>query len=347
MITLPSIIDALDIFKYEDSDGIDKIASKINNDDIQIPFEEDIKHLKMDEYACIIKTAEGNLFKFPINSRDNTLLNIHALMHTHETLPDEIVKTASSNLKKAAEFWSIEDKNISDYLDTIKVQNVDNNIVNFERFDERKFLEKLASFNEDAKYEVFALDGKYPLDTPGLMKQAEYYFKQYNYLFDPIEQYTFATNFIKQAEILNFYISEKSIEKYAHLSYEKNAHLEQFLIARDSKTTTDNAYREILKVADKVSLEKLAEAIFELDREFGYDVHYNKLVPDPIFTVFNSLEKKSEDPVSAQSLQSIPKEALENIGLTADTIEELQGDNGMDVFHSLPDPVIEQIIDVI
>ena len=346
MIILPNTIDAIDIFKYEDSEGIDKIASKINNDDIEIPFEEDVKNLKMDDFACIIKTAEGNLYKFPINSKDNVLLNIHAFLHTQSNLPDEIVKTAGYFLNKAAEFWSID-------VDLSKYENntVKTNIVNFERINERKYLEKIAIPEENRKYSIFALENKYPIDTPELMKQAEFYFNQYGYMFDPFEQYTFANNVIKQAEALSCPLSSRGILKYSHLRYERNPELDNLLKARDTKASTDGSYQEIVKISKKVPLEKIAEAIYEMDKEFNLDKHYNKVVPDPIFTVFSAFEKQAEviggKKISLDILQSVPRETFQSLSLTDDTIDELQGEQGIDVLKSLPEPIIDQIVGIL
>lgn len=347
MIQLPDIIDAVDIFMNSDTEGIDKIASKVDSE-IEVPFEDEVSQLSSDQFACVIKTAEKTFYKFPINTKDNTTLNVQAILHTHNTLPDEIVKTASANLLRAAKFWKI-DEGLEE-LEKLS-GNVTSNFVNADRVDMIRFNEKTSSGMSSTEYSVFALNAKYPIDTPELLKEAEKYYIQYSNRFSPLERHEYATNIIKQAEIVDYQITTPKILKHAHLRFERNPHLKELLLARDKQACTDGAYKEISKLANSVDLEKLAEAIFELDTEFGLTEHYDKQVPDPVFTVFTSIEKTAETfggkNISLENLQALSKDKLENLSLTSDAIDELHGDSGLDVLRSLPDPISEQIIDLL
>jgi hypothetical protein len=338
---IPKVIDAFDILLSNDEAGIDKIASLDIEEGVLENAIHNRRQLSDTKYACIIKTASETLPKFPIDSKGTTLLSITGFNHTNETLPDEIVKVAATNLLKAAYHWGI----TSD-LDGIKKhadKAVKSNTVS--TMNERNFLHKTAKAAPSPSH--FALEGRYPIDTPELMKTAEGYFRQYSDRFSPVESYTFAKSMIKQAKALDYQIAEKSILKYANLRYEQNPSLTTLLKIRDTKAETDGAYTKVAKLVGNLPLEKIAEAVLELDQEFGLDRHYNKIIPDPIFTVFNTLEKVSEQingkDISLESLRAIPRENLSKY-LNDSSIDELHGDHGLDVLASLPEPVIEDII---
>jgi hypothetical protein len=348
MIKLPEIIDATDILLNADAAGIDKIAS-ISDEVTDIPSQEELVNIPMEKFACVIKSAhEGTVKKFPVHTKESTLLSMTALLHTHPTLPDEVVKTASANLLKAAYNWGIE-TNLEELKGLAKTAGK-TNLVNLDKVDEKKYMQKTSAKEEGPSYKVFALEGRYPIDTPELMKRAEVYYRQYSDQFDPMEKYAYSRSMLKQAKAIDYHISNPAILKYANLRFEKNPNLEMQLRIRDTKTTTDGAYSEIAKIASKLSLEKLAEAILELDEQFGYTKYYDRMVPDPIFTVFNSLEKTSEavngKNITLENLRALSREDLKKY-LNDDAIDELQGDKGIDVFKSLPEPVIEDIIGLI
>lgn len=345
MVKLPDIIDANDIFMTGDAEGMDKIASTVD-DNVDIPFESNLRSLTTDKFACLIKTAEGTIRKFPVHTKESTELNINALMYTHEKLPDEVVKVAACNLIKAAQNWGISDKATG--LRKMAC-NCKTNFVNLDRIDENKYLNKIDK-TEHLAPEVFALGEKYPIDTPELMKQAEIYFKQYSDKLDPLEKYEYSTNMIKQAKKLSYEISTPGIMKYAHLSLERNPDMEHFLRARDKKAHTEGAYTEIAKVASRLPLEKIAEAVYELDSEFGLNKYYDRVVPDPIFTVFSCIEKTAANinghEISLENLRTVPSEKLKSLSLTDDAIAELHSDNGLQVLTSLPEPVVDEIVNL-
>ena len=347
MITLPKIIDAHDILLNEDEQGINKIASAgIECDALDLTT--DKPEVPNNKFACIVKTADLDLRKFPIDSKVNTELSIIAFNHTNSALPDELVKIASTNLLKAAYQWGTE-KNLDD-LKKYASSDVCGNTVRLSKLNEKNYMKKVAVAPETIEFKVFALRDKYPIDTPELVKRAEVYYKQYSAKLDPLEKYKYCTTLIKQANVLECQLVEPSILKYANLRYERNPNLEMLLKIRDTKSPTHGAYKEIAKVASRVSLEKVAEAIFTLDSEFGYVRHYDKMVPDPIFTVFSSLEKTSENingkNVTLESVRAIPKEDLSKY-LSNDAIDELHGDHGLEVLTSLPEPIIEDILGMI
>lgn len=346
MIKLPEIIDAVDIFTKSDVDGIDKIASTLEAS-TDIPFEIDVKDLPLEKFACVIKHGETLLKKFPIDSKTSTELNIQALLYSHEQLPTEIVKIAATNLVKAAENWGI--VNNVDKLQKL-ASSSKGNFISTDRINVNEYMHKISSVTPYG-FKVFALQDKYPIDTPELLKQAENYFKQYGHRFDALEQYTYSTNMIKQAENLGIQLNTPSILKYANLRFERNPNLKLALSIRDNRAHTNGVYKGIAKMADQLPLEKLAKAVLELDKEFGLDKQYTKGLPDPIFTVFNSLEKKADiingKPIRLEDIRAIPKDALHSLSLTADTIDSLQSDEGIEVLQSLPEPIRMEILDLV
>lgn len=346
MIRLPEIIDAVDIFTKSDADGIDKIASALETS-AAIPFENDIITLPLEKFACVIKYGEKLLKKFPVHTKESTELNIQALLYTQDTLPTEVVSTASNNLLKAAENWGV-----TKGVDELKniTSPTKGNFVNFDKINIKQFQEKTAEI-PTAEFKVFALNAKYPIDTPELLKQAENYFKQYSDRLDSMEQYKYATNLNKQAKKLRVQIRNPQILKYANLRFERNPNLKTLLSIRDKQAHTDGAFKKVAMLSSSAPLEKIAEAIYDLDKEFGLDKLYSRGLPDPIFTVFNSLEKKATEingkQIRLEDLRAVPKDSLKSLALTEDTITSLYGDEGIEVLQSLPDPIKDSIIDLL
>lgn len=279
MIKLPEIIDAIDILTNEDNDGIDKIASKVT-DNSEINLE--ITKIPNEKYASIIITPEGPVKKFPIDTRINTEMSIIALDHNSGKIPDELVKVAASNLFKAAEFYDIK---FSESLLPFVDPSVSNQYLSIGKINERKYMEKTSSV-ETEEHSYYALNSKYPISTPELIKQAEEYFGKYEHKFGMEARFTFANNLLKQAEKLNVKLNNPQLLKYSHLSSEVNPDLVNLLKMRDRYTDSNGGhYTKVASFIGKVPLEKIAEAIYDLDKKIGLDKYYDTKIPDPVFTV--------------------------------------------------------------
>ena len=282
--------------------GITKIAADPEThpellnllDDITIDYNE-FQKLSSNQFADPIQR------RYPINNRGNTILSKVYFESSRDQLPEKIASEIEHRLDTYLELHSIPDDIFTG-------------------------LRKQAAATDDG-FEPF-----YLLPTRQLCKVAsveamhaaqEAFEKQVHYF--PInDRVEFSQTFVKHSSEMQVPVTSKHINKYAallnsDLSMTKEL-LEYRALAAMRTGKSGDSYRKIATELDKIEvkpdtdeLKKLAEVIYGLDQEHGFDVkRYDRFFPCSYSTVFNKealdegiangSPKSEEDPIDPASI---------------------------------------------
>ena len=222
--------------------------------------------LRQDQYALI--TVDGNdvIKRYPTNSMQSTIDSYMDFRTDNELTPEER-ETAGYFLKKASLLYGLDlpfEKQAGCF---VKNDGPKSNIV------KKKEAQKSAS----PQYTVFALEGRYPIDTPALVKQACAYFDENWRQFSFMDRRSYAQNVQKQAAALG-YPSSRMIEKFASVNYSANLRHE---LNKRASLSNDPAFDKLGNYIGKVSVDEFASILGELDKKAGITSSYNKSILDP------------------------------------------------------------------
>jgi len=121
---------------------------------------------------------------------------------------------------------------------------------------------------------MFALHGRYPLDTPALIKQASEYFDRNWREFFPENRREYAVN-VQNAAAKAGVDTGEMIQKYASVEFSPD--LGELIERR--KRLVPEAIVPLEKVASfigETTVEEFAEVLHDLDRKFGLESAYHK-----------------------------------------------------------------------
>lgn len=300
-----------------------------------VPSLDEIEKMPDDQFALILFHPHlGKLKKLAMTDKYITELNMEIFSDKLDEYPEEIVKVASSNFMKAAKFYKLTvPENIKKYAST----DVKTNWVNIAEIKAPRF----TSIEKTASTAAFALGKKYPINTPELVKKAVAYFAENSKRFSPTNAFEFAVNVKLAADKMKVNYVGSPIEKYANINAgELSKNFKAAMLARKGYASEEDrgAYDDLIKQASALGPVKVAKVLEELDRATGVNRVWNTAVLDPIFTTFgskdNRLVKVASMEISSEDLKKLPD------GLVDDaTLHDLKGDEGLDVFQSLPTPV--------
>ena len=117
----------------------------------------------------------------------------------------------------------------------------------------------------------------------------------------------------------------------------------------ENETGLADEYDNVLRDSDTVGVIKTAEALYEVDQKANLDGTYGKGVTSPAFSVAGKVGSDGMDIdgtyVTSSSLDALPSGELTSI-VGNDVIDELRGEDKLDVLASLPTPVRKEIIDL-
>ena len=197
---------------------------------------------------------------------------------------------------------------------------------------------------------------KLPLYATTSTKEAEYHLLRNKHKLRPSTLVKAASKLIKHAYAKGDNVSSETL-KYAGLVQADVEEITPWLEARATKASslqTKEAYSKLASITSKLDhsvsrtdLIKLANTIGELDELEGFSAYYNKKLPDPYSTVFNT--KTAMQPTMVLGDKDVPLEKLLAIDpsvygdlLGSDIVEEISEDgeivpeNLIDIFETLP-----------
>lgn len=203
------------------------------------------------DYALNIQTSRGSAHKFPTFDKGNTFISALYFEKTAQSLPQEARKEAAINLAAAIhDFDLVVPSYIQNEIDAPIVKTATVHAI------ESTFAQRTLS--EAEFVEEFA--GVHPMHRPE------------------------AARLIKQAGV------ELPAAIACYAREELGTDFEAALIARAMYMPSDSApfIRDLIKVAHTVPPEELAEALYEIDQEFGLTRLYDTRIQDPYRAVLGT-----------------------------------------------------------
>jgi hypothetical protein len=306
----------------------------------------------------------GRLKKFAFSSKELTELNSQILAIKAPTLPDEVVKVASYYLKKASKRWG---SSFPSFLDKYAQENPGHNIVDAKQIDERAWERKLrdnlllakqAELDSHPGSEfALPLEKKYPLRTEHQIKTANSYFDNYYPNMELGDRLTFAKKLAEISENKGVHIYG-DYRKYAELNLQKfgekfGEEIEKRINnvndgeKRDSIVTS---YRNLYARREEFGAFKSAALLEAIDENWNGSRYYGKNFKDPLLATLKPEKVASVEVdgriVTSKDLDKLRDKDLSDI-MDKGTHEELLGQDGVDVFKSLPLPCRAEIYSVL
>ena len=347
----------LDVVDEIVAGNIDKLAEIVEplSDNAKMAYvpslDEQAKLAEKDVALIMWSPAVGQIKKYAMHTPELVELNLAYLSSKKDSLPSELYKVAGSNLAAAAKNHNIslpenltEFDNSSHYIDnSVDIRNID-----VSAFIEQQPKEESANF-------ALASSEKFPLDTAMQVKKASAYFEKNHKKMDPFTRLEFGGNVIDRANELEVPISNTEVAKYASLDFQSfNSDLFDHINVRksylkDNEEELRSKYDDLLRESDEAGIPKTAERLYELDKTAELTGNYGKTIEDPIFSVAGKVGSVGMDIdgtyVQGSQLDSIPSGELTSI-VGNDAIDDLRGDDKLDVLAALPRPVRKEIIDL-
>jgi uncharacterized protein (UPF0335 family) len=346
----------LDIVDYVMNNELDKVASVVSDlrDNAQkayIPSFDELNEKEDKDFALILVNSKNEqLRKFACYNEDLTELNMAFLVQAMNDLPEEVIKTAATNLTAAANKFGIM---IPEELNEYASKKFASRIVHVDNIDLNKYASKCKTTKQPSK--KFALGNKYPIDTKKELQKAAEWFSRNAGKLSIDEQLEFIENVVTESKQQNFDINSSPISKYASLDYESfNEDLFNHISVRKSLVKEDQedlkeTYNDALRRADELGPMKLAYVIEAIDKEAGLDYYYGKNIVEPIQAVFGEVKLAGVDidgvKVTLDQIKKLNKDQLTEL-VGNGTIKELYGKDGLAVLASLPRPIRAEILNM-
>ena len=269
-----------------------------------------------------------------------------------EQLPEEIVKIAAQNLNAAAHKYNITvPKNLKEYDSETFLDNS----LDLRDIDETKYVIKNASADKPAYYALESRK-KYPLDTDMQIKKASAYFEKSYKKMDMEDLLEFSVNVRAAASRHEIALDKTALNKYASLDFEEfnkdfYNHVEvRKSYLRDNDQDVNNLYNDLLNKCDDLGPTKTAAVLYEIDKRADLIGNYHNGIEDPIFATVSDKDDNNTREIDGVLIKSSQLDSIPSGDLTTivgnDTIDELRGDEKLDVFASLPRPVRKEILNL-
>lgn len=345
---------SFDIVDYVSNNEFEKLAefAPVISDGAKAFNIDNPEHNQDQDYAIILHHPTlGSMKKYACYSPEITELNLVCLADKINSLPDEIVKIAATNLTAAAKKFKL---SVPDNLVKFASSKFIQRDLTLSGVDDKKYIDKLASQNVTPEvHEVYALYDRFPIHTPEHTKKTISWFEKNAHNLDVSETIEFVVKTTAAAVEQGINLESTELKKYAGLNTNTfNSDFYDLVNIRKNNIPEDRddlitAYNDILRKADELGPEKVAYTLEYLDKEAGINYKY---VPDPLLTVFG-IEKEASitidgEQITSKMLKKIKKEDLTDL-VGTDGIKELRGKDGLAVFASLPAPIRQDIITLI
>jgi len=346
----------MDIVDHVINSELEKIAAIVEqcSDKTKISYipsyEEELTRDANDFALILYNSKHGELRKYAIYNPELTELNMAFLMKNQNTLPEEVLKVAATNLTRAAKKFKLE---IPEELSKYASNKFISRLVNTDEIDEKAYFEKISKIKtkSETSHKKFALHGKYPINNKReLEKAAQWFNRNYNYLsVDEIEEFT--TNIKSTNEPVT-----GMLEKYAALEKtEFNPDFYNHINVRKAQLRANDQegmdlYDDLLKKADEIGSEKVAYVLEVIDKELGVDQYYGTVILNPFESTYGHIKTagvKFND--KFVTLEKLKKMDMDNLSMVVgnDITKELRSNDGLAVFESLPTPIKNEIANLL
>lgn len=311
-----------------------------------IPSKDELEGMSSNDFALVLYHPQiGFLKKYAVHDKYITKLNMKIFQDNHEHYPDEIAKTAAYYLAKAAKNFRIE---IPEPIQKLAEGKHITNIVDLDVMDKTAWHNKQAGHTKQASEVEYALPEKkkYPIHTAELVKKAVAYFNQHAMRFEPMEALQFAARVKTAAQKHSVPFENTILAKYASLTATSfNDDMKHLVRARRRYVSAEDKgiYDELLEKSASFGVIKTAEYLEKIDRKLGIHRQWNSAVEDPFLTVLGHVKEATCKMHNGKKVYKHQlKKAAEAI-VDADTLKDLEGPDGLEVFDSLPTPIKNKI----
>ena len=318
-----------------------------------IPSVEEQHERPEKDFALVLfHPHSGIIHKYALYTPELTELNLAYLKDKKDSLPDEMVKIAATNLVVAAKEHNLDiPEAFNDVADSDKYVP---NLVDTREINSTEYAEKLSNPTTPGTY-AWPDENKYPLDTEDNIKEAVAYFERYHKEFDDVnKKLEYAVNTKIASSKLDMELEGDQITKYANLSRSIfNSDFTHHINIRKSYLTGDqeeyiNVYDDLLKRAEELGPVKTADVMYELDKKANITRAYGNGVEDPIISTLSNAEGTS-DMIDGVLVKKSALDGVDDGVLTTlignDVISELKGEDGLAVLKSLPKPIRSEILE--
>ncbi len=347
---------SIDITDYVVNSKIEKIAEFAESLSSQsraahIPSYEELSDLKETDFAVALYSKnKWQMNKFAMHNKELTELNINLLSNTKDSLPAELLKVAASNLTCAAKHYDLNiPENLQEYTsEKYMVRKLDVDTISTE-------ISKVANVTPEVVTPVYAVNSKYPIHTRQLLIKAAHWFDANNSKLSLDESSQFITNFVKQAESLNYNYNSSDIFKLAQYdSTEFNPdyklHItirKKYIIDNDDSRDMINTINSVIEKSAEFGPEKTAALVELIDSDLGIQGLYGSKIFSPREAVYK-LKKVASINIDGNTITNQDLKALDDYDLTSivgsEGATELKGDQGLEVLASLPTPIKKEVI---
>ena len=350
-------LDVVDEILSGDASLLCSITDRMDDaiKEAHIPSEEEQQTIGSTDVALVLHIpGVGRFNKFAHTSGPLTQINAQLLAVKAPTLPDEVVKTASYYLKRAAKRWHVP---FPEFLEKYAEEAPGHNLIRTDEINDGVWKRKLrdnALLVKKAELDAqpdtgFALplDRRYPITNSQEIKTANSYFDNYQKDMGLGDVLTFARNLSQAAEDQDVNIVG-TYSKYAELDL--NRFGEQLDVQLQKRTDLAPvghskiamSYENLGKRREEFGAMKTAALLEEIDKGWNAQRHYGRLFHDPLLSVLHT-EKIAHVEVDGRVVTTADLNKLADLDLS-DIIDEgtkgdLSGEDGLDVFASLPLPL--------
>lgn len=311
-----------------------------------VPSRDEVEEMPNSDFALVLYHPHlGFMKKYATNEKYATKLNIKLLLDNQRKYPDEIVKTAAHYLARAARNYRL---SVPDELQKLAEGTHITNIVDLDGLDETAWHLKQKQFTKTAVAPEYALPEKhkYPIQTAELVKKAMAYFEKNATRFTPLDALNFVAHVKKAAIKHNIPIENSLIAKYASLTSRSfNSDMKHLLQIRKSYVLEKDAavYDELYQKSKELGVIKTAECLEQVDRRLGINKLWNTKLENPFLSVLGHTKEANCSMHKGKKVYRHQlKKAAESIVDPA-TLTDLNGEDGLAVFESLPTPIKDKI----
>ena len=193
----------------------------------------------------------------------------------------------------------------------------------------------------------YALNNRYPIETSEQVKIAEDYFTKHLTDFDPADRVLAASNIEKRASELTVPVNQGWITNYSRMtktsaqispSFEYN-----IMLRKEAAADTVNVQGKMVKTAamlynivslknDGAAGELIVEALDEFDKTAGLINDYDRIVLDPIMTVYGNMADPEFDRVKVAA--DLTDYEVKAAAKDEEVLTKIASTFGADVAHS-------------
>lgn len=348
---------SIDITDYVVNSKIEKIAEFAESLSSQsraahIPSYEELSDLKETDFAVALYSKnKWQMNKFAMHNKELTELNINLLSNTKDSLPAELLKVAASNLTCAAKHY---DLNIPENLQEYTSEKYISRKLNVENLN----VEQTKIAEAEPVAAVYAVNSKYPIHTRQLLIKAAHWFDANNTKLSLDESSQFITNFIKQAEVLNYDYKSSDIFKLAQYDSSKfnpdyKLHItirKKYVIDNDDSKDMMNTINSVIEKSAEFGPEKTAALVELIDSDLGLEKLYGSKIFSPREAIYK-LNKIASVNIDGNIITNADLIKLDDYDLTAivgsEGVAELKSEQGLEVLASLPTPIKREVVNKI